>query len=242
MKQITLIKLGGGLIAPKNWDEETADAESIRRLVQEITDSGKKVLIVTGSGNFGHKAAKKYGIDTAGGVEKVRRSAKKIGEIVQQKMQDAGIETKLVEPYLFFAGEAKPDLDRTLVFYGDVIELPGGGWTIFSGEKIIGLLVPMILEQGWKISRIVQVSVEEGVWDSEEKIIPEINPNNWQKLKQSVGGAKAIDMTGGMLHKVEESLKIAGKYRIETIVIGGKTPGRLLAALRGEKIIGTVIK
>jgi isopentenyl phosphate kinase len=231
---MTLIKLGGGLIAPKDWQSETADLGTIKRLVKEIKDSQKKVLLVSGSGNFGHMAVKRYGISTIEGVKKVRKSAKKIGEIVTREMKDQGFDTELIEPNKYFEQQMELDFDKTLVFYGDVV-----GKEIYSGEKIIKLLIPDILIKGLKVEKIIQTSKEVGVWDEEGKTIPEINAKSWEKIKWEVGGSTGVDVTGGMLHKVEESLEIARKYRINTWIISGQVEGRLREVLDKGETKGT---
>jgi isopentenyl phosphate kinase len=64
---------------------------------------------------------------------------------------------------------------------------------------------------------------------------------NWEYIKKDVMGSKGIDMTGGMLHKVEESMEIATKYGVKTQIISGKVKGRLLKVLKNEDAMGTVI-
>ena len=86
---------------------------------------------------------------------------------------------------------------------------------------------------------IVQVSREEGVWDRQGLIIPEINKSNWEVIKQDVGGAEGSDVTGGMLHKVEESLEIARDCGVKTWIISGAVPGRLKDLLQGKRVPGT---
>jgi isopentenyl phosphate kinase len=228
-----LIKLGGGLIAPKNLEAETADVVEIKSLVSEIRQSGKKVIVISGR----HKAVKKYGIDTLEGVEKVRTSARKIGEIVWQELNKAGLDGELIEPNRVFGINSKKwNWENTLVMYGDVIEEEKYKWVIYSGEVIIKKLCGII-----PVEKIIQVSREGGVWNSEKKIIPEINQDNWIELKKEVGGAAGTDVTGGMLHKVEESLEIARTYGIKTWIISGKVRGRLKGVISGEKGEGTVV-
>lgn len=232
--EITLIKLGGGLIAPKDWQPETADLVIINKLVKEIKDSGKKVLVVSGSGNFGHMAVKKYGIATDEGRIKVRESARKIGEIVAREMKDQGFDAELIEPNKYFGHKTELDFKKTLVFYGDVV-----GKEIYSGEKIIKLLIPEILKKELEVDMVIQVSREEGVWDGKGRIIPEINFKNWEDIKAKVGQAAGVDVTGGMLHKVEESLEIAQKYKINTWIISGKIDRRLKQLLEKGETMGT---
>jgi len=229
------------LIAPKEWTAETADLNAVIRLVKEIKESGRMVVVVSGSGNFGHMAAKKYGIETPEGVRKVRKSARKIGEIVTKEMQESGFKSQLITAHKFFGKKAKLDLKKTPVFYGDVMDLPNGGWMVYSGEKIIELLVPILSAGGWNVEKIVQVSKEQGVMDENGVPVPVINTRNWDEVKKGVSGAVGTDVTGGMLHKVEESLKIAERFRVETVIISGKIAGRLRGALSGVKVPGTII-
>lgn len=241
-EDVVFIKLGGGLIAPKDRPAETADMNLIRRLAEEIKRSGKKVIVVSGSGNFGHGAVKKYGIQNREGVSKVRESAKKIGEIVWQELQRTGMSGNLVEPNKVFGINTKEwDIENTLVLYGDVIESEPGEWTIYSGEIIINKLCSLWRMNGGKVEKIIQVSREDGVWDENGKIITDIDKKNWQGIRKMVGGAAGTDVTGGMLHKVEESLEIADKFNIETWILSGKISGRLLSLLEGDKVLGTRI-
>ena len=124
------------------------------------------------------------------------------------------------------------------VVHGDVIWDEKQGCVIFSTEKCLSLLAKKFKS----VKRIIQVSNEEGVLDSEGKIIAEINSRNFSQLKSAIGKATGVDVTGGMLHKVEESLELARDLGVETLIVNGKVPGRLLAALRGEVVVGTKIK
>ena len=74
---------------------------------------------------------------------------------------------------------------------------------------------------------------------SKGKIISQINKKNFSKIKKSLKGADKIDVTGGMLHKVTEAIKMAGGG-IKVDIIGGKK-GNLEKCLEGKKV-GTQIK
>ena len=233
-KRIVLVKLGGGLIAPKHWTPETPDMGVTKRLIREIEESKVRVIVAVGSGNFGHAAVKKYGIDSDEGVDKVRVIAGKIGKIVAQEIGDSKLIITHDVPW-----EINEILDtgRTPVIYGDVM----GKGEIWSGERCIAEMLPELVSSGWNVQKIIQVSAEEGVWDVDKNIISEITSESWEKYNGSVGGSAGTDVTGGMLHKVEESLGIANKYRIKTWIISGKVEGRLKKALRGEKVLGTIV-
>jgi len=239
---VTLLKLGGGLIAPKDWLEETPDEKIIQRLTREVSKCGKRMVVVSGSGNYGHKAVKKYGIETVKAVEMVRDSARKIGQLVSGYLPNS----ILLETHKVFPDSSNVVLDvlqrsRTPVLYGDVVDKIGGGWEIFSGEKIISRLIPELTGNGFSVEKIIQVSVEEGVLNADGKAISNISESNWGEINPDVGKASGVDVTGGMLHKVEESLEIFRKFKIKTLIISGKIEGRLEKALEGEKVAGTTI-
>ena len=65
--------------------------------------------------------------------------------------------------------------------------------------------------------------------------VPEINARNFKDFKKSIGGSASTDVTGGMLHKVEESLLIAKELGIKTLIINGMVKGNLEKAILGKK-------
>lgn len=233
-KKIILVKLGGGLIAPKSWQPETPDVQTIKRLTGEIEESRMRVIVAVGSGNFGHTAVKKYGIDSQDGIDKVREIAGKIGVIVAMEIDNSQL---VIAHRLPWKINEILESGKTPVIYGDVMNKG----EIWSGERCLAEMLPELADFGWKTERIIQVSAEEGVWDADKNIIPEITMENWGKIKGNVGGSSGTDVTGGMLHKVEESLAIAGKFGIKTWIVSGKIKGRLEKALHGERVPGTVV-
>jgi len=237
MKGLVIVKLGGGLIAPKDWEMGRADEGLIEKLASEIRESGKRVVVISGSGNFGHAAVKKYGIDTAMGVSRVQRIAQKIGEIVTQKLIDVEQPGVLVAPHdIWPEGKFVMRDGMVPVFYGDVVWEEGKA-VIYSGELCIEKLLPVV----GRVERIVQAGCEDGVWDEDKRIIPEINEKNWDEMKRSVSGSAGVDYTGGMLHKVVKSLEFAKKFGIKTMILNGKVEGRLKEAIGGKSVFGTVV-
>ena len=78
--------------------------------------------------------------------------------------------------------------------------------------------------------------------DADGKTTPVITNKNFDQIKKWVGGSASTDVTGGMIHKVEESLKLAGETGIETILVNGNEKGNLEKAVLGEKVTSTKIK
>lgn len=254
MNKVTLIKLGGGLIAPKNWPTETADLSTVKRLVSEIINSKIKVVVAVGSGNFAHNAVKKYGIADEDSVKKVREIAIKPGKLVAEEFGLQGEKVELIEPneiYTVKNGTLEKDgseeIEKVLsdgkipVVYGDVIDDEENGWTIFSGERNLEIIIPTLQRKGWIVEKVVQVSREDGVWNKERQIIPEINSSNWEEVKKEITTTPEVDVTGGMMHKIEKSLEIAKNYKVKTWIVSGKVAGRVEKLLKEEEVVGTEI-
>ncbi len=255
--RLQLVKLGGGLIAPKGWAAHTADVKTIRRLGKEVKEFKGALIIGHGMGNFAHREAAQYrthqgfiNTESKFGACVTQDVAGRINRIVVEELLKLGLPVGSISAHDIWVARNGRMIDGAYrsvelmlkerlipVVYGDVIWDERQGCTIFSTEVCLSLLAREL-----KAGRIIQVSSEEGVLDGERKVIKEINPSNFDQLKQSIGGAVGVDVTGGMLHKVEESLELAKDLRIETLIISGKVRGRLTAALRGEEVLGTRIR
>lgn len=234
---LIIIKIGGGLIAPKKLSEETADLESVKRVageIKQLVDSGVQVVVVNGSGNFGHSWATKYSTqdgfkvddkEKRWGAARTQYSTGLINKIVVGELLNVGVAAGSVAPHDIWRIEGKRlknlglirqllAMKITPVLYGDVIWDSIKGCQIYSGETIIYKLVTELVRKGETVNKIIQLSVEQGVWDENKKIIPEIHSKNWSKYKKSIHGSFGVDVTGGMLHKVETSMRIAKRYGI----------------------------
>lgn len=241
--KLTLVKLGGGLIAPKEWPAHTADVGTIRRLGKEIKKFEGRLIVGHGGGNFPHTKVSRGPLLT-------QQAASDLHNIVMREFLDLGLPVASVAPHDIwiarngraiksFYEPIKLLLKQELVpvIYGDVIWDKTKSATIFSTEVCLGLLA-----REFKVQRIIQVSNEEGVWDENGRVIKEINASNFSQLKSAISGSRGVDVTGGMRHKVEQSLALAQDLGIETLIISGRATGRLTVALRGEVVVGTKIK
>jgi len=113
------------------------------------------------------------------------------------------------------------------------------GCTIFSTEKVLTILAKEMKDE-YKI-RMIYCTNTDGVYNERGKTIKKITSKNFGRLKNSILEAKGVDVTGGMLHKVEEALNLASKEGVETVIINGETLGQLKNLLLGKRVIGTVV-
>ncbi|MBI5356594.1 amino acid kinase [Candidatus Collierbacteria bacterium] len=264
MKEIILIKLGGSLITDKSRPM-TPRPDIIRRLGTEIKSALSKkknirIILSHGSGSFGHIPAKKYG--TAEGFQdKLGRLgacitndiAARLNRIVIQELISTGLAVGFIPPSSIFVAEngktTKVFVDPILilldkgiipVIYGDVIWDTKKGSSIFSGETCLKIISRELIKRNWKISRNIQLGIEKGVLDRNGEIIPLITLMKFRKLHKKINGSANPDVTGGMWHKVKESLEM-GKFGIETLIASGEVKGLANKALTGKKVSGTII-
>lgn len=258
MKKIILIKLGGSIITDKNTPYK-ARRNVIRRLARELGKVGDVSLVLAhGSGSFGHTSAQKYGgkkgYSNKWGIAKVARDAMEINRIVMDILLEEGLPAVSLRPMsmiLTSAGKIKKQLFEIAeellsqglipVVYGDVIWDKEWKSTIYSGETTLSEIGVYLSRKGYKVDRIIQVGETNGVYDDKGKTIPLINKKNWKDIKHFVFKTASVDVTGAMRHKVEKALSIAGKG-IETWITNGIIEERLLSALHGKNLRGTVIR
>lgn len=264
MRELVFVKLGGSLITDKT-KPFTARMDVINRLAKEIHEAegeGKlKLLVGHGGGSFPHVPAKKYQVhkgvispETYRGIAEVQDAASKLNRIVVESLIEAGENAVSVQPSAcavaregkivhFDVRPLRKMLSENLlpVPYGDVVVDLKRGCSILSTESIFDYLARKL-----KPSRIVLAGVTDGVFTSDPQIsekaerIPEITPANFDSIRASLSGSHGIDVTGGMLHKVEILLGLA-EFGIPSNVINGLEEGNLKNALLGKKV-GTVIR
>jgi isopentenyl phosphate kinase len=262
-KPIILIKIGGSLITDKN-KPYTVNREALKIIVQEVKKASavdKTLIVGHGAGSFAHVPAKKYqthrGIrdeSSYRGIAEVADVAAQFNRIVMKELLEQGVNAVSVSPLSSMV--AKNHKLSTLyslslelliqnnllpVVYGDQILDEEVGCTIFSTEKVLAYLALHLKKKGYQIERIIQCGQTSGVYDLDGNTIPEINSANFSVYKQALGGAGGVDVTGGMLHKVEETLELA-KQGIPGLIIDGIMHGTLSDAISGKEVKGTRIE
>lgn len=125
------------------------------------------------------------------------------------------------------------------VIYGDIIFDEKQGFCIYSAERSLALLADKLSKKYSQIS-LVFCGDSDGVYDDQKQTLKTITPRSFEKFKRFITGSAKTDVTGGMLHKVQESLDLAQKG-FHTTIINGHKPGELRRAILGQKHSGTLI-
>ena len=269
MNHITYLKLGGSLITDKR-QAETPRLDLLERLAKEIALAQRdnpdlRLILGHGSGSFGHVVGKRYG--TRAGVATPEQwygfaathdAAARLNRLVTRALLDAGVAAWSIQPSAaihcvdgkivdgpLYAVQHALNVGLTPLVYGDVALDEQRGGTITSTEEIFDWLVERIPPR-----RIVLIGEVGGVYtadpqiNSQAELIPLINRLNFATISEHLGGSHGVDVTGGMLAKVQQSLAMTERFReLEVIICSGLIEGNLRKALTntGEQV-GTVIR
>lgn len=261
---LIFLKLGGSLITDKN-QPLTARPQIISRIAKEIKEFLEEnpevqLLIGHGSGSFGHAVAEKYqtqeGVKTPyywQGFSEVWNAARKLNQYVVDIFHQAGL------PIIAFPPSAgvmannktitswdinpmKSALGHKLIpiVQGDVIFDSNIGGTIFSTERIF-----QFLSEKLNPTRILLAGLDKGVYtdpSAKDDIIHLITPANYKEFQSSLSGAKTVDVTGGMLSKVQLMLDLVkSQPLLQVQIFSGLESGNINKAFAGETL-GTLIK
>lgn len=262
---LIFLKLGGSLITQKD-KPFTENKEIIERIVKEIHQARKRkpfnLLIGNGGGSYPHVPAKKYktaeGIidkKSIKGIAEVQDAASRLNRIIVRALLDIGENAISIQPSSvcltknsriveFYSKPLEIFLKKDIipVVYGDVGLDLKRGCAIISTEELFVFLAKKL-----KPKKIISAGKVNGVFtadpllDPKAKLIPEITSKNYPKIKKMLAGSAGIDVTGGMLHKVERYLKLT-PMGIKSYIISGLIKNHLKAALLGKKVKRTVIK
>ncbi len=257
--QLALVKLGGSLITDKA-SSEAVRSEVVRRLAAELhaitSLPGIMVVLGHGSGSFGHAAAAEGDWSSADGdrpaldtVARTQDAAARLHREVIAALLEAGMTPFSLAPGSFMTSRggrldriaAAPvltalDAGLTPVTYGDVVLDGDRRARIVSTESVFLSIVPPLLAGGWKIRGAYWLGATDGVLDESGQPIREIRCENARQvlstLRAGDAGEGVRDVTGGMRHRLETALELAG-WGVSSWILDGRSQGVLSGALGG---------
>ncbi|MEM3383404.1 MAG: isopentenyl phosphate kinase [Nitrososphaerales archaeon] len=248
-KELIIVKLGGSLITYKD-KPLTINLESIDVVSKALSKSDKPLILVHGGGSFGHYFANKYGLKTkpskapAEGVSKTRASMLRLNLEVLDCLNKYGIHPYSLSPYDFIKLPFKTmrelfisliDCGLTPVTYGDVLLEPEGFY-VLSGDKIT-----KILSKALRPIRVIFLLSVDGIFrdlNQKNSLIKELKPEDLTNIQIK---SMNMDVTGGMVLKLKEAIRIA-QSGTDVMFINGTKEDRICKAMKGEILIGTLIR
>lgn len=264
---LTLLKLGGSVITNKEVPMQV-NQQQIDGLVKEISialpQMESRLVVGHGAGSFAHAPAMKYktkeglidesslmGLaithDVAAQLNRiiVRALINQELPVISWSVSASMVTEQMQAPAQWWSEVILRQLELGLipVTYGDVMIDSSQGCTVWSTDTILSFLaqqLPRVSDH--TVDRVIHVTETAGVLDDQGQTIPEITRRNSAEVKQHITPTKGFDVTGGMWHKIEESLELVDQAGTESWILSGTKPGNLRAALTGGDWVGTVIK
>jgi isopentenyl phosphate kinase len=254
---VVLVKLGGSVITDKSH-YRSFNRESTDRLAREIASSGKQIILVHGAGSFGHLLAHEHQLQNGYvnesqrvGVAKVQQDVRDLDREVLLSLDRAGMPATSIPPgacALMDGGKLKRmemdlfhrylDLGITPVTFGDVVLDTQRKFGICSGDQLM-----LLLAKEFHPKLIVFCADVDGIFtadpnlDQAATLIEEVDRSTLETIPRT---ARVTDVTGSIYGKLESMLSLAQLGK-STMVINGLVPGRLAAALAGEKVKGSMV-
>lgn len=260
MTKLTLIKLGGSLLTNKSklFTLKEDVLESVIGQLVKAWSEGERFVLGHGSGSFAHVPAEKYKViqgkideQSVYGASMVADAAAQLNRIVIAESLKQKLSTISLPPSSLFISKSKQasevnllpivtslNIDLVPVVYGDLILDLDQGFTIWSTESVLNTIANNWQDDQYQITKVIHCGETDGFL-VKDQVVPEINTNNFEEMKQSISETAGFDVTGGMLHKIEESLSLARTKQIDSYIVGGNHGGNLYRAITGKDFIGT---
>ncbi len=270
MRERVIIKWGGGLITDKS-SLCTPDLEILEHLAQTITtcqSNNVDVVLVHGAGSFGHLRSKHWRLnegfiphevfendDTCSSqweaVHQVRKEMLQLNSLVCEALIRNNL-TPVIHPPHLWAKNTGPDFLGNLerfherkgaqvhVTFGDVVDVEGEQqFGILSGDDLVARLaieLPHVKRLVFAIKGVdglLRVPPEQAV---ESDLIEHWSPDiEFEGTHQS-----EIDVTGGIGLKAARGSFVAS-HGIEVIMVNGGRTERVLGAMLGHPVRGTLV-
>lgn len=263
--RLVFLKLGGSLITDKTHPM-TPRLDIIQSLADEIAaalsaSQDLQLVIGHGSGSFGHDTADRFQTHTGGtgvaywqGFAEVWHAARALNQLVIQTLTRANLPVIAFPPsacvvaqnHQIISWDIQPiklALNHGLipVVYGDVVFDVDLGGTILSTEDLF-----LELTRSFCPQNILLAGLDQGVYadpQHPDQIIPLITPQNLQDIRPALAPSRAVDVTGGMLSKVEAMVTLVNENpALRVNIFSGTSPGNLQNTLVDPQTqVGTLI-
>jgi len=259
----TVLKIGGSVITRKE-KPFTANSSAIRRLAEEISRANvSQLIIIHGGGSFGHPLAKQYSIKEGYrgkaaqllGFSKTHQAMVTLNKLFVDALIQHNIPVVAVSPsscIVTKSGRIATLLEEPLknllqtgfvpVLYGDAVLDSELGFTILSGDQLAASLATQ-----FNAERILMGIDVDGLFTTDPKknlaasLIRHCTLHELKAMQTQIKETNKTDVTGGMLGKIVE-LTPAIEKGISALIVNAAKPKNVYAALKGEKVLGTLIQ
>ena len=250
-----IIKLGGSVITDKRR-EFFAKVGMIERISREISKIKSRMILIHGAGSFGHPIAKKYDLHQGyknksqlKALSETKSRLIDLDQILIGLLRKHGVPVVPFMPSSFMLARRgriiRADLRplKTFLELGIVPLLCGDGvpdveigFSIISGDQ-----TAIYLAERMKARLVIFGCDVDGVYSADPKknptatLIDVVTPSTFKNLLKIAGKPELPDVTGGMLGKIRESLRLA-KKGIDVVIMNLTSPQDLVKLVDGRKV------
>lgn len=252
-----VVKLGGSAITDKSRPS-TARLEVIHNAINEIASYDGQLVLLHGGGSFAHPFVSKSALRNGFKQKSQLASVSEIELNLDQLTRIIGVGLLIrrrpfvpLAPMSFltlrqglvhrsFLDPLKAALGNGLIplIHGDMVFDEERGFGIVSADRIASLLGERI-----GISRVLFGCDVDGLYNgnpktsSKAELITEVDRSNYSRVLKGLKPSRG-DVTGGMLGKTLEALRLA-KHGVESYIFDLTKPGNLRYLLTGSSSVGT---
>lgn len=241
MNKLKVLKIGGSVITEKNR-ERVARKNQIERIAREISQDAKNLILIHGAGSYGHPLVRRGETPLA-----MHESVKELNRPFVCALDRAGVKAMPVHPMgcvvmrnerikSMMTAQISALLRRgyTPVLHGDVTVDETKNFAILSGDQIA-----VYLAKEFHAARVGMGTDVDGIL-VDGSVVRKMNSCDFRRIKKHIGSSGGIDVTRGMLGKVEELIKLA-ESGIPSCVFNATKENTVRKFLAGKDTGGTVI-
>jgi len=268
VSELVFVKIGGAMATDKE-KEKTLRSQALGSMAQAMKSAAEEAdlqfLLGHGGGSFGHFPAMKYEVKSGihpqwgfDGFQITRDWMTELNGKIRAVFAAKGLRLFPIQPssctvtesgsmVSFETGTVETLLryGRVPVLWGDAVLDRGMGFTIISTETILAQLARAL-----NPTRVVIITNVDGVYEHGDDVrsstispLPFIDRERFETLRQELTRTQGVDVTGGMMEKVNQLLRIAADCpNTEVRIVNGIDPAVVSAAVKGTYDGGTVIR
>ena len=257
-KEKIVVKLGGSLITDKTSQMPKIDKLQMSKIGSILNQEKYDLILVHGAGSYGHPIAKKYAIaqgsdgttEQEEAVQETRKQVRELNQELCKYLNEEGMDIVPISPSLNMKTKGPNEIidfpinmfdevlniGKTPITYGDVTDDERQGICVLSGDLLMSELSKI-----YKPLYSIFVMDQAGVFDGdpcnpESSVMPSINYDTVKILLNQNSSSPTIDVTGGLIRKVECALNIA-KYSETWITKLDSLNGFFDGNPKGSKVI-----
>ena len=263
LDNVKILKIGGSVITNKKLDS-SLNFDVVKNISEEIAkwlaDNGENKLILTvGGGSFGHPLAHQYQINSPAkdksplGFVRTVTNVQKMANQIANIFQNNGVSLMSISPSSIFTtdkGKISASYLNAIIFalqnslipflWGDAVFDTTHTYRVLSADQINTYLF-----ENLELLEVVYGTNVDGIFSSDPSIdrsaelIEIVNNQNYDHVLSLLSRPKYLDVTKGMLGKLEEIHNIS-RRPLKSKIFNALKSGNVYKVLRGDKV-GTMI-